>query len=154
MANMVKKENGNQPSTFGSVVDQIFQNNLSRFFDDSFWGFNGFGNRQQVPVNIRETDKTYEMELMAPGFQKDAFKLQLAGDTLTVSLEEKKDNREQEQGNWITREFRIQSFSRTFTLDDSVDAENITAKYDNGVLYLTIPKKPHAQKVSKTIDIQ
>jgi len=154
MANMVKKENGNQPSTFGSVVDQIFQNNLSRFFDDSFWGFNGFGNRQQVPVNIRETDKTYEMELMAPGFQKDAFKLQLAGDTLTVSLEEKKDSREQEQGNWITREFRIQSFSRTFTLDDSVDAENITAKYDNGVLYLTIPKKPHAQKVSKTIDIQ
>jgi len=154
MANMVKKENGNQPSTFGSVVDQIFQNNLSRFFDDSFWGFNGFTGRQQVPVNIRETDKTYEMELVAPGLQKDAFKLQLSGDTLTVSFEDKKDSHEQQQGNWITREFRLQSFSRTFTLDDSVDAENITARYDGGVLYLTIPKKEHAQKVSKTINIQ
>jgi len=58
MNNMIKKENGRQPATFGSVVDQIFQNNLSRFFDDEFWGFNGALNRNQIPVNIRKTNLT------------------------------------------------------------------------------------------------
>lgn len=98
MSNIIKRENGQKPATFGTVVDQIFQNNLNRFFDDEFWGFNGISKSPDLnpaPANIRETDKTYELELSAPGLQKQDFHLKLEGDTLTISAEhsEEKEGR-------------------------------------------------------------
>lgn len=150
--NIMKREHtAKQPANFGSVVDQIFQNNLSRFFDDSFWGSDGFSARSQVPVNIQETDKTYELELMAPGLKKEDFHLNVASDVLTVSFEHKEENKNE---GWLRREYRKQSFARTFNLDDTVDANNISARYDNGVLYVTLPKKENAQKISRNIQIQ
>jgi len=158
MSNMIKKENGYQPATFGSVVDQIFQNNLNRFFDDEFWGFNGISkspNPTRVPVNIRETDKTYELELSAPGLQKQDFHLHLEGDTLTISAEHTEETRKEDQREgWIRKEFKKGQFTRTFHLDDSVDTGKITAKYEGGILYLSILKKEHAQKVNRSIEIQ
>ena len=158
MSNIIKRENGNQPATFGSVVDQIFQNNLDRFFDDEFWGFNGLKRspgQTMVPVNIRETDKTYEMELSAPGLKKQDFRLDLAGDTLTVSAEHVEESRKEDRnGGWYRKEFKKGQFTRTFNLDDTVDAGKIEARYENGILYLSIPKKEHAQKVTRSIEIQ
>src|SRR5439155_3571961 len=123
MTNILKRENSRQPANFGSVVDQIFQNNLSRFFDDSFWGFNA-GNMEQakVPVNLRETDSAYEMELVAPGLRKEDFQLNVSGDMLTVSFEEKNENKEtnKEEG-WVRQEYRKRSFSRSFHLNDAID---------------------------------
>lgn len=155
MTNIMKKENGYQPvaTTFGSVVDQIFQNNLSRFFDDSIWGTTTTG-RQQVPVNVRETDKSYEMELIAPGLKKEDFRLNIAGDNLTVSFENQQQKEEEnKKEGWIRREYQRQNFTRTFTLDDTVDAEKVTAHYENGILHLSLPKKPQAQKISKQIAV-
>ena len=158
MSNIIKKENGRQPVTFGSVVDQIFQNNLNRFFDDEFWGFNGTGkspNSTQVPVNIRETDKTYELELSAPGLQKEDFHLNLEGDTLTISAEHSGESRQDDKNEgWFRKEFKKGQFTRTFNLDDTVDSGKITARYEGGILYLNIPKKEHAQKVTRSIEIQ
>ena len=158
MNNIIKRENGQQPATFGSVVDQIFQNNLNRFFDDEFWGFNGMNkspNLAQVPVNIRETDKTYELELSAPGLQKQDFHLNLEGDTLTISAEHAEENRKEDKSEgWFRKEFKKGQFTRTFNLDDTVDASKITARYQGGILYLSIPKKEHAQKVTRSIEIQ
>jgi len=93
MTNIIKKENA-MPATFGSVVDRIFQNDLGRFFDDGFLGFNGFQAISQVPVNIRETDNSYEMEVVAPGLKKQDFQLNIAGDLLTVSFGHKEENKE------------------------------------------------------------
>jgi HSP20 family protein len=158
MNNIIKKENGQQPATFGTVLDQIFQNNLNRFFDDEFWGFNGLSkssNLTQVPVNILETDKTYELELSAPGLQKQDFHLNLEGDRLTISAEQTEENRNEDKNEgWVKREFKKGRFTRTFNLDDTVDAGKISAKYENGILYLSIPKKEHAQKVTRSIEIQ
>jgi HSP20 family protein len=158
MNNIIKRENGRQPATFGSVVDQIFQNNLNRFFDDEFWGFNGINkspNLTQVPVNIRETDKTYELELSAPGLQKQDFQLNLEGDTLTISAEHSDENRKEDKNEgWFRKEFKRGQFTRTFNLDDTVDAGKISARYQDGILYLSIPKKEHAQKVTRSIEIQ
>jgi HSP20 family protein len=154
MNNIIKRENGRQPATFGSVVDQIFQNNLNRFFDDDYWnaGFagknHGLGN---VPVNIRETDKSYEMELFAPGLNKSDFHMNVEGELLTVSFESKTENK---VGEWFRQEYKRESFTRSFSMGDSIDTTKIAARYDNGVLYLDLPKKEHAQKISRTVDIQ
>ena len=152
MTNIIKKDNG-RPATFGSVVDQLFQTNMDRFFDDRFWGFNGLQAPASVPVNIRETDKTYELEVVAPGLRKEDFNLQLTGDALTVSFEHKEQENEKEGNRWLRREYRSRSFLRTFTLDETVDAGKATARYENGVLWLTLPKKEQAQRVSRTIEI-
>ena len=158
MNNIIKRDKGQQPATFGSVVDQIFQNNLNRFFDDEFWGFNGLNKSQdltRVPVNIRETDKTYELELSAPGLQKQDFHLSMEGDTLTISAEHSEENRKEDRSEgWFRKEFKKGQFTRTFNLDDTVDAGKITAKYEDGILYLSIAKKEHAQKVTRSIEVQ
>jgi HSP20 family protein len=156
MANMLKKENSRQPANFGSVVDQIFQNNLSRFFDDSFWGFNaGSMDQAKVPVNLRETDAAYEMELIAPGLRKEDFQLNVSRDMLTVSFEEKNENKEtnNEEG-WLRQEYRKRSFSRNFHLNDAIDTNGINAHYENGILHVTLPKNEKAKPFSKTIKVE
>ena len=143
------------PSRNTSWMDQFFQDNLNRFFHDDFWGFNGFNQRESVPVNIRETEKTYEMEIVAPGLKKEDFKLQVTKDLLTISFEQKES---QEKGSkedgWIQKEYRTQSFTRSFRLDDSVDTAKIAATYQNGMLNLSLPKKENAQQLSRNIEIK
>lgn len=155
MSNIVKKDNG-RPATFGTVVDQLFQQNLDRFFDDNFWGgYSGLQTRNQVPVNVRETDKHYEVEMIAPGLNKQDFKLEFSGGNLIVSFDHKEEsNTEDEKNRWLRREYRRQSFTRTFSLDESIDADKVSAHYDNGVLQITLPKKAQAQKVSRMINVQ
>jgi HSP20 family protein len=153
MADIIKRDI-TQPA-FGSVVDQFFQNNLSRFFDDSFWGPGLSTSRNQIPVNLRETDKTYEMELMAPGLNKQDFQLNVSGDTLTVSFQHKEENKQEDKdAGWLRQEYKRQSFSRSFMLDDTVDATKVAARYENGVLHVSLPKKEGVQKVSRNIDVK
>ena len=105
-------------------------------------------------VNIRETADQYEVELAAPGMKKEDFKIQLDGQKLTISSEKttEEDNNSLEYRN---REFSYQSFSRTFTLaQEVIDTEKIEARYENGVLYLTVPKKETAKlKAPRLIQI-
>jgi len=155
MTNIVKKNNSNaRPVGLGSVVDQVFQNSLDRFFNDDFWGFNGSVSRGQVPVNIRETDKSYEMEMIAPGFSREDFQLNISGDMLTISVQRKEENKEENRNGWLRQEYRMHAFTRSFNLDDSVDAGRISARYENGVLLLELPKKEGAQKLSRTINVE
>ena len=154
MASILKRENSRQPANFGSVVDQIFQNNLSRFFDDPFLGFNGDADRVKVPVNLRETDATYEMELVAPGLRKEDFQLNVSDDMLTVSFEEKNENKEtNDQEGWFRQEYRMRSFSRSFHLNDAINTNAISAHYENGILYVTLPKNERLKQTSKTIQV-
>ena len=154
MTNIMKRKNA-QPATFGSVVDQIFHNSLMPFIEDDFRWLSENSGSNGIPLNIRENEKSYEIELVAPGVKKQDFQIQVVADTLTVSLEIKDEHNEQNnQEGWLRKEYKKQSFSRSFRLDDTVDARNISAKYEDGVLFISLPKKEHAQKVSRTIDIQ
>lgn len=154
MTNIIKKSSA-QPATFGSVVDQLFQNNLNRFFNDDFWGFNGVSTLKQPPLNIRETGESYDLELVAPGLKKEDIHLQVSGNILTISYDHKEENNQKDDaGQWVRREFKRQSFSRSFTLDESVNIDNASARYENGVLHLSLPKKEQAKQVSRNIDIQ
>lgn len=156
--NIIKRNNGTTTvpaRQFNSWVDQLLHDNLNRFFNDDFWGFSGINQQVNVPVNLRETDKTYEMSLVAPGLRKEDFRLNVTDNLLTISYEQKEEENDQnkEQG-WLRKEYRMQSFSRSFTLDDTVDVNKVSASYDNGILHLTLPKKESAQRLTKTIEIK
>lgn len=155
--NIIKRNNGNSnmpARTVSGWVDQLLQDNLNRFFTDDFWGPSGSNFRTNVPVNLRETDKTYEMELVAPGLKKEDFKLHVSNDMLTISFEQADEQKEESKTEgWLRKEYKQQSFTRSFSLDDTVDVNKISASYQNGILYLTLPKKENAQKLSKTIQV-
>ena len=155
---IIKRNNGNTALPSGTAsnwVDQLFQSNLNRFFNDDFWGFSGIDQQVNVPVNLRETGQGYEMSLIAPGLRKEDFKLNVTDDLLTVSYEQKQEhNEESAQEGWLRKEYKMQSFSRSFNLDDSDDVNKITASYDNGVRQLSLPKKENARRITKTIEIK
>jgi len=105
-------------------------------------------------VNIKEDADAYKVEVAAPGFEKDDFKVELNHDLLTVSSEKKIENETKEGEVFTKREFSYQSFSRSFTLPQTADGERIKASYKKGILQITIPKKEEAkQKPARKIEI-
>lgn len=106
-----------------------------------------------VPVNIRENENAYLIEVVAPGMDKADFKVNVDSNILTISAEKKAEsNKENER--MVRREYTYRSFARTFTLDDSINADNIMAKYENGVLNIELPKKEEVKIQPKEISIQ
>ena len=127
--------------------DQFFGNDLlSGFFND--------GADYSVPaVNIRETDKNYEIEMAVPGMSKDDLKIKLENDILTIFSERTNENDEKNQG-YMRREFSYRSFSRSFSLPELVDTDKIKANHEDGVLRIEIPRiEEKAANKSKTIKI-
>ncbi len=113
-----------------------------------------FATGTTVPaVNISENDTEYTVEVAAPGMKKKDFKLNLDHNVLTISSE--KEDKSEKTGNQYTRkEFSYQSFERSFTLPESVEQDKIAAKYSDGVLFITLPKREEAKpKPIKIIDI-
>ena len=122
--------------TFNNLVDDLFSE-LPVLFKNEF----NNGNRKTfIPVNVKETEKTYQLEVVAPGFEKPDFIINLDQGLLTISAE-KKDEVSKENEKQIRREYSYRSFKRSFTLDEKIDATNIEASYINGVLTLNLPKK-------------
>lgn len=104
-------------------------------------------------VNISETNDNYELEFNVPGRKKEDFKITVDKNILTVSFERKEDNKE-ENKQFIKREFVTQSFKRSFTLDEKINADDINAKYEDGILYLTLPKKEEVKVLPKEIAVK
>lgn len=104
-------------------------------------------------VNIVEKAEGYHLDVSAAGYEKSDFKVNLENDLLTISAE-KKEEKTNEQEKYVRREFTAQSFKRSFSLDEKIDAAGITAKYENGVLRLFLPKKVETAAPQKSIEIQ
>ena len=104
------------------------------------------------PVNIHETNDSYNVELVAPGLNKEDFKVNLEKGLLTISYE-KKAEAENKDYKTIRKEFSYRSFKRSFSLDDKINAAGIQAKYDNGVLKLYLPKKDEVIVTPQQISI-
>lgn len=105
---------------------------------------------QRAAVNIYKTGNSYEMLVFAPGRIKEHFKLDVQGKELTISYTPPDGFPRPE---WILREYSRGGFVRTFTLDDSVDSANIKAKYEDGVLQVSLPLLQEAQPEKKEIVI-
>src|SRR4249920_2011582 len=99
------------------------------------------------PVNIVEKDDLYHIELSAPGMDKADFNVKLDGKVLTISSE-KKEEKKQENEKMIRKEYNYRSFKRSFTVDEKIDATNISARYENGILKLDLPKKEEVKNVA------
>lgn len=152
---IAKRQNGNPSVTVGNVVDNIFQNSLRRFFDDNLWNADTPLAAGSVPVNVRETDQQYELDVVAPGCRKEDFNIQINDNTLTISFTHKEENKEQdEKKGWVRNEYLQRSFIRSFTLDDTVDVNKINAAYTDGILHLKLPKNERGKKVSRNIEIK
>lgn len=133
------------------------QKNLNNFFDEFFNELPAFGktvnNLFSPAVNIVETPEAYHLELNAPGRNKEDFQISVDKGLLTISYE-KKEEAKNENVKVVRREFSFQSFKRSFTVDEKINAEAIEAKYENGLLKLLLPKKAEQQQPVKTITIQ
>jgi HSP20 family protein len=103
-------------------------------------------------VNIHETKDDYQLELVAPGLTKEDFKVTLEKGILTISFEKKTetDNKEYKTHR---KEFAFTSFKRSFSVDDKINTEAIEARYDNGILKLSLPKKEEVKSLPKEIAI-
>ena len=151
---IAKRQNGNSSVSLGNVVDNIFQNSLRRFFDGNFWDGASTLDTGAVPVNLRETEQQYEMDVVAPGCRKEDFRINVENGLLTISYTQKSEQEQQDQqAGWVRNEFLQRSFSRSFTLDDTVDMDNINASYTDGILHLTLPKNEKAKKLSRSIEV-
>jgi len=126
---------------FPTLFDRFFDNDLFDWSNKNF----SLTNTTLPSVNILEDDSSYEVEMAAPSLNKDDFKIELNNDVLTISSEKKNENETKEGQRYTRKEFSYQSFSRSFTLPDSVDSDKIKAKYENGVLKVTIPKREDAK---------
>jgi HSP20 family protein len=129
----------------GFSLMEDFLNGLPKSFRDDFTG----NEKTFIPVNVNETTDAYQLEVVAPGMDKNDFNVNVEKNILTVSGEKKKEVTDENEKH-IRREYNYRSFKRSFTLNESIDAEKIEATYTNGVLKLNLPKKEEI-KSSKTI---
>jgi HSP20 family protein len=134
--------------SFNNLVDELFTELPVVFKND----FNKSDWKGFVPVNVKETGNSFEMELVAPGFSKEDFKINLENNILTVSAE-KKDEVKEENEKQIRKEYSFKSFKRSFTVDEKIDATKIDASYINGVLRLNLPKKVEVKSPTTEIKI-
>ena len=95
-----------------------------------------YRSNQRAAVNVYKTENSYEMLVFAPGRIKEHFKIDVNGNQLTISYTPPEGFPRPE---WVLREYSRGGFVRTFALDDKVDTTNITAKYTDGVLQVSLP---------------
>ena len=142
------KVNNGATKNFDGLMKDIFNEipaNFGKTFREEVLGF--------PPVNIVEKDNAYHLEVAAPGMEKTDFTLKLDGTLLTISAAKKEEVRDETLKS-IRKEFSYKGFKRSFTLDEKIDATNIAAKYENGILKVDLPKKEEAKAATKEITIQ
>ena len=143
---LIKLANGNRNSVLAPVFNDLFES----VFNDSVLSDRMIS---RVPaVNISEQQDKYLIELAAPGLKKEDFSVQLDKKLLTITVEQKSAQKEQDKF-YNKREFSYQSFVRSFSLPESADDAGIEAKYVDGILSIVVSKKDEAQNSVKKIEI-
>ena len=121
-------------------VNHLFYSLFNEFFNDEI--DRNFNSKKAFTpsVNVTEAEGSFNLEVVAPGYKKDDFKLKLEKDVLTISSEMKNETETKEGEKVIRKEYTSSSFSRSFTLPENVEAEAISATYNDGILKVVIPK--------------
>jgi len=148
--------------TLAKLTDNLFPSMPSLFndvFGKDLMDWNNWnsaeGNTTLPAVNINETDNEYNIEMAAPGLKKENFKINYDNGRLMISSEKKDHKEEKDQAKITRREFCYQSFKRSFTIpEEEVKIDKISAKYENGILKICLPKREEAKpQPAKEIEI-
>lgn len=129
---------------------------LSTWMDD-FFPENGFKPAVKgisIPaVNVTESKSAFKLNIAAPGFKKEDFKLEVKNDYLTISGESSAEKEDKDE-TFTRREYAYSTFSRSFGLPENVKSDEITAQYADGVLKVTLPKKKADEKPVQQISVK
>lgn len=140
---------------YSLIPFQRREGNIFRYLDDierSFFN-NSIAGREQFRTDISEKDGAYLLQAELPGFDREDISVSVDGDMLTISASHKEENDEtDDNGNFIRRERRFGSFSRSFNAE-GIDVDGIKASYKNGVLNLELPKLAEQPQQARTIEI-
>ena len=146
------------PSIFG---ENLFDDDWMDFpFEREFWGkknpLYGKNSNRVMKTDIREHDTGYELDIDLPGFKKDEISVELESGYLSISAAKGLDKDEQDkQGKYIRRERYAGAMQRSFYVGDHITQEDIKARFEDGILRLSIPKKDaKAVETKKTITIE
>jgi len=134
-------------SALNDFVPTSFSNLIDHFFTESVGRAGGSAYSFVPRVDVFENEKSFDLHVAVPGMSKEDFKIDLNDNLLTVSGE-RKFSRERKENNLHVVETQFGNFSRSFSLPENVDATKISAKYNNGILELNIPKDE--KKILKT----
>lgn len=131
----------------------VFDSVLNDFFSRGFFDDDRLQNRLPA-VNVQETEDGFGLEFAIPGLKKEDVKIELKERQLKVYSERSEEGEStNEQGRYTRREFGYQAFSRLFTLPRNVDTEAIEARFEDGVLFIKLPKKAELESANKMIEI-
>lgn len=134
------------PRTIGGLMEDVLNNGMN-FVNDELSVY-------AAPVNIKETDNSYELHVIAPGLKKEEFKIGIDRNIMSISYQPKEENKEQApEEKWIKNEYRFKGFKRNFTLSDKIDTGKIAAKYTDGILVVTLQKKEVAEPTTHEITV-
>ena len=131
---------------------------LPSFFNDFFdnnWMMKA--NSTAPAINVIENEKDYKVELAAPGMAKDDFKITLNPDNeLVIEMEKKSETKEEDKEKYLRREFSYSKFQQAILLPDNVEKDKISAKMENGILFIEIPKtgKEPVEQAAKAIEVK
>ena len=129
--------------------------NLFNFDDDDFFGNLNFTNFTNSPkVNVKETDKAYEIEIANPGFSKEDTKITIEDGVIYVNMT--CETKKEDDNKYHVRQWSKSSYSESWNIPENVIEDQITAKNNDGVLTITLPKKEEEPKkeTSRTIEIE
>lgn len=135
------------PSVFGENLfddwmDFPFNDDFDRYFFGKKNPLYGKHAKNMMKTDVKETDSSYEVDIDLPGFKKDEINAKLENGYLTISAAKGLDKDEKDKkGKYIRKERYAGAMSRSFYVGDAVTQEDIKAKYEDGILKLTIPKK-------------
>lgn len=144
------KINPNTSRGFAPVFSTLLSEMLETGFPDIR---HNHGGTSLPAVNISESDSSIQLELCIPGFSKEEINITVDEKNLIIAGEKKPDNSVQEK-RFSRKEFGFQNFKRRFALAEKVDQTAISAKFENGILHIEMPKKAEAEKVSRKIELQ
>lgn len=128
-----------RPEKFMSFLDR----DLNKVFDSFFSDFPRNWNTAPA-IDIKENEGGYSMEIELPGMTDKDIEVKVEGNLLSISSK-KKDEKEEKQKDYVLKERRSYSFSRSFVLPENTDSEKISAEFNNGLLTLDVPKTEAAK---------
>ncbi len=126
------------------------------FFPENRLDVSNYENFSIPKVNISENISTFVIELAAPGLKKENFAVEIEKEVLKVSssFAQKEESSDTSDNTQFTRkEFNYGTFSRSFTLPETVESESINATYEDGILRITVPKKEKAEDIKRMVEI-